>query len=70
MNYFVLAATDNSHGNGHVAVIVPGPLTMGKYPMAYWGSKGGTPRRNTSLNYSFKAAMLDQIVYGYIPIPL
>ncbi len=35
--------------HGHVVVLVPGPLSHGKYPTAYWGSLGGVPKKYTTL---------------------
>ena len=31
--------------HGHVVVVVPGSLSHGKYPTAYWGSIGGVAKK-------------------------
>jgi hypothetical protein len=68
--YFVIAglkAADHTPPrlNGHVAVVVSGPLdsTHNKYPTGYWGSLGGIGKKNTTLNYSWVAEDRDNVRY-------
>lgn len=49
--------------HGHVAVVVSGPLADGKYPTGYWGSLGGTPGRDQTLNLAWRAADRDNVEY-------
>lgn len=49
--------------HGHVAVVVKGPLAQSKYPTAYWGSLGGSPGRNKTLNFSWSTADRDNVEY-------
>lgn len=51
--------------NGHVVVVVPGPLAHGKYPTAYWGSIGGVGKKNTTINWSWNTTDRDLVVYAY-----
>jgi hypothetical protein len=51
------------HDHGHVAVVVSGPLASGKYPTGYWGSLGGTPGRDQTLNFAWNAADRDNVEY-------
>ncbi len=62
-------ATPDPHG--HVVIVVGGPLdpTHGKYPHAYWGSLGGTPGQDETLNYAWVAADRDRITYAATDIP-
>lgn len=50
--------------NGHVAVVVSGELAHGKYPTAYWGKLHSVGRKKETLNYAFKQADRDKIIYG------
>lgn len=50
--------------HGHVVVVVSGPLAHGKYPSAYWGRLNGVGRKNTTLNYAWKAVDRDRIIYA------
>jgi hypothetical protein len=50
--------------NGHVAIVVSGPLANGKYPTGYWGSSGGASAKNQTLNYSWNAADRDNVHYA------
>jgi len=54
--------TPNVHG--HVVVIVPGPLNRGLYPTAWWGSDGGVPYQNTTLNYAWVPGDRDRVHYA------
>jgi hypothetical protein len=51
--------------NGHVVVVVAGPLAQGKYPTAYWGSLGGPPSGpvGSTINFSFAAPDRDRVLY-------
>jgi hypothetical protein len=53
-----------ARNNGHVAIIVAGPLANNKYPTGYWGSLGGVGRKNTTINYSWNAADRDNVIYA------
>jgi hypothetical protein len=56
-------AVHNPHG--HVVVVVAGtPLAHGLYPYAYWGSEGGPPGRNQTLNYAWIVQDRDNISYA------
>lgn len=55
-------AHPSSHG--HVAVVVPGDLAHGKYPTGYWGSLGGEPGKNKSLNFAWNADDRDKVTYA------
>ncbi|WP_263144092.1 NlpC/P60 family protein [Pseudomonas sp. RIT-PI-AD] len=50
--------------NGHVVIVVDGPLSQGKYPTAYWGSLGGVGKKNTTLNWSWNATDRDRVIYA------
>lgn len=50
--------------HGHVVVVVSGPLAQGKYPTAYWGKLNGVGRKNTTVNYAWKAVDRDKVVYS------
>lgn len=52
-------------GNGHVVVVVDGPLASGKYPTAYWGSLGGVGKKNTTINWSWNKTDRDKVIYAY-----
>ncbi len=61
---FVIAGL-KAERNGHVAIVVPGPLAHGKYPTAYWESLGGVPRKNTTINWSWNRSDRDNVIYAY-----
>ncbi|MBE7213474.1 MAG: hypothetical protein INR65_20860, partial [Gluconacetobacter diazotrophicus] len=50
--------------HGHVVVVVEGPLRDGRYPTAYWGSLGGTPACNRTVNWAWTAADRDKVAYA------
>lgn len=50
--------------NGHVAIVVAGPLAHSKYPTGYWGSVGGTPGKKQTLNYSWNSSDRDNVEYA------
>lgn len=49
--------------HGHIVVVVPGPISHGKYPTAYWGTLGGVGRRNMTVNWSWSKNDRDRVVY-------
>ncbi|GAA4850839.1 hypothetical protein [Algivirga pacifica] len=54
--------------HGHVVVVVEGAVAHGKYPRAYWGSLGGKPHQNETINYSWRKADRDNVIYAAIKI--
>lgn len=66
-----LKAADHNppRANGHVAIVTSGPLASGKYPTGYWGSLGGTPYKNTTLNYAWNKTDRDSIHYFFRDLP-
>lgn len=60
--YFVIGGL-KADGNGHVVVVVPGPLAHGKYPTAYWGSLGGEGKKAETINFSWTTSDRDKVVY-------
>ncbi len=50
--------------HGHVVVVVPGPLAHGTCPTAYWGKLGSSGRKATTVNWAWRAADLDQVLYA------
>ncbi len=68
--YFVVAGlkgADHSppRQHGHVAIVVQGPLARGKYPTGYWGSDGGVGEKNKTLNYAWREADRDNVLYRF-----
>jgi hypothetical protein len=55
--------------HGHVVVIVAGPLAHGLYPSAYWGSLGGTPGRDQTINWAWTANDRDRVTYAAQDLP-
>lgn len=53
---------------GHVVIVVPGPLSHGKYPTAYWGSFGGVGKKNTTVNWSWDKSERDRVIYSAVAI--
>jgi hypothetical protein len=49
--------------NGHVVVVVSGPLVHGRYPRAYWGVLNGTGRKDEGVNWAFNANDRDRVDY-------
>lgn len=72
---FVLAGLKGSEQahpdpHGHVVVVVSGtPLAWGLYPFAYWGSLGGTPGRDQTLNYAWNTQDRDNVTYASYTLP-
>ncbi len=54
----------NPDPHGHVVVVVPGPLNRGKYPTAWWGSLGGSPAKNQTINWAWTEADRDKVSYA------
>jgi hypothetical protein len=50
--------------HGHVVVVVSGPVAHGKYPSAYWGKLNSVGRKNTTVNYAWKEADRDKVIYA------
>ncbi len=50
--------------HGHVVVVISGALASGKYPTAYWGQLNGVGRKNTTINYAWKAVDRDKVNYA------
>jgi hypothetical protein len=60
-------AVPNPHG--HVVVVVDGPLAHDAYPTAYWGSLGGQPGKDQTLNWAWTTADRDRVSYAQHPLP-
>lgn len=55
----------NHDVHGHVVVVVGGtPLAHGRYPAAWWGSLGGQPGQNQTVNYAWTEADRDRVTYA------
>jgi hypothetical protein len=50
--------------NGHVVVVVAGPLARDKYPSAYWGKLHGTGEKDKTLNWAWTEQDRDRISYA------
>lgn len=50
--------------NGHVVVVVTGALAGNAYPCAYWGSLGGQPGRDETLDWAWRAGDRDRVSYA------
>ncbi len=52
--------------HGHVVVVVSGPLdsTHHRYPTAYWGSLGSIGKENQTLNWAWREADRDRLIYA------
>jgi hypothetical protein len=57
--------------HGHVVVVVAGPLdpAHGKYPHGYWGSLGGAPGSDQTLNFAWNVADRDNVTYAAHDLP-
>jgi hypothetical protein len=66
------ADSDPPRANGHVAVVVSGPLdaTHNQYPTAYWGSLRSVGKKNSTLNYSWNSADRDNVEYFSRTLPI
>lgn len=50
--------------HGHVVVVVSGRVGGNAYPLAYWGRLGGGGQKNRTINWAWRAADRDRIVYA------
>lgn len=50
--------------NGHIAVVVSGPLAQGAYPTAYWGQLGGAGAQAKTINWAWQKGDRDQVTYA------
>jgi hypothetical protein len=57
-----------SDAHGHIVVVVQGPLAHGLYPTAYWGQLGSVGRKSMTLNWAWRAADRDRLIYGAIDV--
>jgi hypothetical protein len=64
LGFFVLGGL-KATPNGHVVVVVKGPLNREKYPTAYWGRLGGTGKKATTINWSWASTDRDKVSYAY-----
>jgi len=60
---YLVIAGKQAPGNGHLVVVVPGPLAHGKYPTAYWGKLHSIGKKVTTLNYAWTANDLGTVNY-------
>jgi hypothetical protein len=63
-----LTSAELGAANGHVAVIISAALIFSSsnndyYPVAYWGTLGGTGGANECLSYSFGTGDIDRVTY-------
>lgn len=54
--------------NGHIVVVVRGPLNRDKYPTAYWGQLGGVGKKSTTINWSWSVKDRDRVEYYYYDV--
>ena len=61
-----LKGSEQAHPDphGHVVVVVEGPLAHNAYPSAYWGSLGGDPAKDKTINWAWTTADRDKISYA------
>jgi hypothetical protein len=50
--------------HGHVVVVVAGDRAHGAYPPAWWGSLGGQPGQDQTVNFAWTAADRDRVTYA------
>jgi hypothetical protein len=50
--------------NGHVVVVVDGPLAFGKYPTAWWGKLHATGTAGGTLNFAWIEQDRDRVTYA------
>lgn len=67
-NRIILAGCKDTD-NGHVVVVVPGPLNRGRYPTAYWGSLNQPEQsaKYQTINWAWEVGgdQIDKVVYAY-----
>jgi hypothetical protein len=68
LGFFVIGGLKDQP-NGHVVVVVQGPIAHSKYPTAYWGKLGGTGKKNTTINWAWDEHDRDQVIYAFIGLP-
>ena len=68
LGYLVLGGLKATK-NGHVVVVVSGPLNRETYPTAYWGKLGGEGRKATTINWAWNKTDRDKVVYAYYKEP-
>ena len=55
----------NHDVHGHVVVVVGDqPLAHGRYPAAWWGSLGGEPGQDQTVNFAWTEADRDRVTYA------
>jgi hypothetical protein len=55
----------NHDVHGHVVVVVGDqPLAHGRYPAAWWGSLGGQPGQDETVNFAWTEADRDRVTYA------
>ena len=66
-----LKGAEQAHPNahGHVVVVVSGSLAHNAYPTAYWGSLGGDPGKEKTLNFAWTAEDRDRVSYAAHNLP-
>jgi hypothetical protein len=65
----VIGALEGRFSNqthGHVVIVVPGD---GPYPTAWWGSLGGQPGQNKTINWAWTHQALPNVVFGAQDLP-
>jgi hypothetical protein len=50
--------------NGHVVVVVDGPLNRNLYPTAYWGQLHGIGKQNETINWAWTEQDRDRVTYA------
>jgi len=55
---------DPSRTNGHIVVVVDGPLEHEAYPSAYWGRLGGVGERFKTTNWAWRRGDRDNVTYA------
>jgi len=50
--------------NGHVVVVVDGPLNRNLYPTAYWGQLHGIGKQNETINWAWTERDRDRVTYA------
>lgn len=50
--------------NGHVVVVVSGPLANGLYPTAFGGKLNGTGEKSKTINWAWRSGDRDNVIYG------
>lgn len=58
------AENDPPQNNGHVVIVVSGPIAQGKYPSGYWGRLGGVGEKNQTLNWAWNTKSRDRVYYA------